>query len=252
MKKRIAILGSTGSIGTQALDVIRKQKDFFEVELLTAHSNCDLLIEQAKEFLPNTVVISDKEKYLVLKESLSSLPIKVFAGADECLGKEIRFKRSEVGVHFTGGRNKHPGWLCRHFEVGENVAGLVVHRAEGDAVLRDKTLHLLLGAVPRHTDDGDFVRPGLLCHLDRGGFSVANASRRCPKPERHRFTSERRGVELSTANKRRAELQDRNRLSARCCAASAGRHRGGARGRRGSSARDDAGGSRWGRWHRGI
>lgn len=82
MKKRIAILGSTGSIGTQALEVIRKQKDFFEVELLTANSNCNLLVEQAKEFLPNTVVIADKEKYKQLKDNLAALPIKVFAGEE--------------------------------------------------------------------------------------------------------------------------------------------------------------------------
>ncbi len=85
MKKRIAILGSTGSIGTQALDVIRSQKDFFEVELLTANSNTELLIAQAKEFLPNTVVVSDKEKYGILKEALSALPIKIFAGSESIL-----------------------------------------------------------------------------------------------------------------------------------------------------------------------
>jgi 1-deoxy-D-xylulose-5-phosphate reductoisomerase len=82
LKKRIAILGSTGSIGTQALDVIKAQQQHFEIELLTANTNVDLLIQQAKDFLPATVVICDKEKYFQLKESLKNLPIKVFAGND--------------------------------------------------------------------------------------------------------------------------------------------------------------------------
>ena len=60
MKKRIAILGSTGSIGQQALNVIRNHADLFEVEVLTAHSNYERLIQQAIEFRPNTVVITNK------------------------------------------------------------------------------------------------------------------------------------------------------------------------------------------------
>ncbi|MEO7046194.1 MAG: 1-deoxy-D-xylulose-5-phosphate reductoisomerase, partial [Ferruginibacter sp.] len=79
-KKRIAIFGSTGSIGTQALDVIRSHSDLFEVEILTAHSNADLLIEQAMEFSPNAVVIGDESKYEKIKTALSSKDIKVFAG----------------------------------------------------------------------------------------------------------------------------------------------------------------------------
>jgi len=82
VKRRIGILGSTGSIGTQALEVIREQKDFFEVELLTAGSNAALLIEQAIEFLPNTVVIGHHEKYTEVKNALSSFPIKVFCGEE--------------------------------------------------------------------------------------------------------------------------------------------------------------------------
>jgi 1-deoxy-D-xylulose-5-phosphate reductoisomerase len=80
--KRIAILGSTGSIGTQALDVIRDHKDIFRVEVLTAGNNSDLLITQAKEFRPNTVVIANKDKYQKVSEALSDLPIKVFAGIE--------------------------------------------------------------------------------------------------------------------------------------------------------------------------
>lgn len=81
-KKRIAVFGSTGSIGTQALDVIRKHSNMFEVEILTAQSNDDLLIEQALEFLPNAVVIGDEKKYEKVKEALASKNVKVFCGED--------------------------------------------------------------------------------------------------------------------------------------------------------------------------
>lgn len=78
--KRLAILGSTGSIGTQALDVVTTHPEMFEVEILSAHSNADLLIQQAKQFAPNAVVVTDETKYQTVKDALSSLPIKVFAG----------------------------------------------------------------------------------------------------------------------------------------------------------------------------
>ena len=78
--KKIAILGSTGSIGTQALEIAREQKDRIQVEVLTANSNADLLIAQAKEFNPNHVVIADESKYLQVKEALANDDIKVFAG----------------------------------------------------------------------------------------------------------------------------------------------------------------------------
>ncbi len=80
IKKRIAIFGSTGSIGTQALEVIRANTNLFEVEILTAQTNDELLITQALEFRPNAVVIGDETKYQKLKETLSSTDIKVFAG----------------------------------------------------------------------------------------------------------------------------------------------------------------------------
>ncbi|MBA3972220.1 MAG: 1-deoxy-D-xylulose-5-phosphate reductoisomerase, partial [Bacteroidetes bacterium] len=79
-KKNIAILGSTGSIGTQALEVIRANPDAFAVEVLTGNGNADLLIKQAIEFDPNTVVIADESKYQYVKEALASYDIKVFAG----------------------------------------------------------------------------------------------------------------------------------------------------------------------------
>ncbi|MEP6712470.1 MAG: 1-deoxy-D-xylulose-5-phosphate reductoisomerase [Ferruginibacter sp.] len=79
-KKRIAIFGSTGSIGTQALDVIRSHSDLLEVEILTAQTNDELLITQALEFSPNAVVIGDEHKYEKVKAALSSKAIKVFTG----------------------------------------------------------------------------------------------------------------------------------------------------------------------------
>lgn len=82
MKKQIAICGSAGSIGTQALDVVRSQPDFFEVSLLTTHTNADLLIAQAKEFSPNAVVITNSEKYLYVKDALAAEPVKVYAGIE--------------------------------------------------------------------------------------------------------------------------------------------------------------------------
>jgi len=78
--RRIAIFGSTGSIGTQALEVIATHPDKFSVEILTAHSNEELLIEQARKFNPNMVVIGDEKKYQKVKDELASTDVKVFAG----------------------------------------------------------------------------------------------------------------------------------------------------------------------------
>ncbi|MFY9151291.1 MAG: 1-deoxy-D-xylulose-5-phosphate reductoisomerase [Prolixibacteraceae bacterium] len=82
MKKRIAILGSTGSIGTQALEVISQNPDHFEVEVLTANNNLELLISQAKKFQPNVVVITNSCHYDDVKEALKEEPIKVYAGRE--------------------------------------------------------------------------------------------------------------------------------------------------------------------------
>ena len=79
-KKKIALFGSTGSIGTQAIEVIRANPILFEVEILTAQSNHERLISQALEFNPNAVVIGDESKYLLVKDALSSSGIKVFSG----------------------------------------------------------------------------------------------------------------------------------------------------------------------------
>ena len=82
MKKRIAILGSTGSIGKQTLEVIENNNDKFEVEVLTANNNVDLLIQQAKKFQPNAVVVVNTEKYKYVSEALSNDNVKVYAGND--------------------------------------------------------------------------------------------------------------------------------------------------------------------------
>lgn len=79
--KRLAILGSTGSIGTQALEVVRLHPGLFEVEILSAHSNAQLLVEQATMFRPNAVVITDESQYETVKQALASQPVKVFCGA---------------------------------------------------------------------------------------------------------------------------------------------------------------------------
>ena len=82
MKRHIAILGSTGSIGTQALEVVRELPDLFEIEVLTANKNADLLIKQALEFKPNSIVIADESLFETVSEALRNEPIKVFAGVE--------------------------------------------------------------------------------------------------------------------------------------------------------------------------
>ena len=79
-KKRIAIFGSTGSIGTQALNVIAANPHLFSAEILTAQNNDELLVQQALQFNPNIVVIGDEKRYLKVKEALSKTQVKVFAG----------------------------------------------------------------------------------------------------------------------------------------------------------------------------
>lgn len=81
-RKHLAILGSTGSIGTQALDVVEANKDLFVVEVLTANSNSELLIQQALQYKPNAVVIANESKYDEVKNALNSTDIKVYAGKE--------------------------------------------------------------------------------------------------------------------------------------------------------------------------
>lgn len=94
-KKKIAILGSTGSIGTQTLEVIKANPDKFVVEVLTANGNADLLIKQAIEFNPNAVVIADESKYQNVKEALQKEDIKVFAG-NKAISQVVQMESIDV------------------------------------------------------------------------------------------------------------------------------------------------------------
>ncbi|MBW8048747.1 MAG: 1-deoxy-D-xylulose-5-phosphate reductoisomerase [Cytophagales bacterium] len=94
-KRHIAILGSTGSIGTQALDVIRNNPDFFVIEILTANNNAELLIRQAIEFNPNAVVIVNETKYKQVFEALDPKGIKVFAG-EKSLTQIVEFDSIDI------------------------------------------------------------------------------------------------------------------------------------------------------------
>ena len=80
--KKICILGSTGSIGTQTLQVIEEHPDLFEAYVLTANSQADLLIEQARKFQPAAVVIADESKYQYVQDALAAEPIQVYARSD--------------------------------------------------------------------------------------------------------------------------------------------------------------------------
>ena len=94
-KKHIAILGSTGSIGTQTLEVIAANPHLFKVEVLTAHSNAELLASQAIQFDVNAVVITDETKYAWLKEKLAHTDIKVFAG-EQALSEVVTFEKIQL------------------------------------------------------------------------------------------------------------------------------------------------------------
>lgn len=93
--KNITILGSTGSIGTQALEVVRDHPEIFKVSVLSALKNAELLIQQAREFQPETVVICDESQYLYVKDSLSSFNIEVLAG-EEALSEVAAFPKSDI------------------------------------------------------------------------------------------------------------------------------------------------------------
>lgn len=97
MKKQLAILGSTGSIGTQTLDVVAEYPDLFEVYTLTANNNVELLIEQAKRFNPDSVVIANEAHYPRLKEALKEYPIKVYAG-DEAIAQIVEAAPIDIVV----------------------------------------------------------------------------------------------------------------------------------------------------------
>jgi len=120
MRKRIAILGSTGSIGTQTLEVIAQNPDHFEVEVLTANNNIGLLIEQAKLFRPNVVVITNTCYYDQLKEALNDEQVKVYAGY-EALEQVVQMGTIDVVVAAMVG---YSGLIptCNAIKAGKHIA----------------------------------------------------------------------------------------------------------------------------------
>lgn len=119
-KKGLAILGATGSIGTQALEVYESYPDHFDLQVITAQSNADLLIQQALKYQPNAVVIGDESKYNVVKEALWSSDIHVYAG-EEALSQVVEF--SEVDIVLTalvGYAGLKPTMAAIH--AGKNIA----------------------------------------------------------------------------------------------------------------------------------
>lgn len=120
MKKRIAILGATGSIGTQTLEVVEKNPDLFEVEVLTANNNTQLLIAQAKKFQPNVVVISNSCHYDEVSEALRKEPIKVYAGR-EALQQVVEMSTIDVVVTAMVG---YSGLIptCNAIKAGKHIA----------------------------------------------------------------------------------------------------------------------------------
>ncbi|WP_372949628.1 1-deoxy-D-xylulose-5-phosphate reductoisomerase [Mariniphaga sp.] len=120
MKKRIAILGSTGSIGTQSLEVIDKNPELFEVEVLTAYNNVELLISQAKKFQPNAVVIANENNYSIVSEALQNEPIKIFAGTD-ALNQVVQMETIDLVITaMVGYSGLIPTWHA--VKAGKNIA----------------------------------------------------------------------------------------------------------------------------------
>jgi 1-deoxy-D-xylulose-5-phosphate reductoisomerase len=120
MKKRIAILGSTGSIGTQSLEVIEKNPEMFEVEVLTANNNVELLITQAKKHQPNAVVIANSNKYKIVSEALEKEQVKVFAGID-ALNQVVQMETIDLVITaMVGYSGLIPTWHA--VNAGKNIA----------------------------------------------------------------------------------------------------------------------------------
>jgi 1-deoxy-D-xylulose-5-phosphate reductoisomerase len=120
MKKRIAILGSTGSIGTQSLEVIDNNPELFEVEVLTANNNVELLIRQAKKYQPNAVVIANSDKYKTVQEALKSEDVKVYAGAD-AINQVVQMESIDfVITAMVGYSGLIPTWHA--VKAGKNIA----------------------------------------------------------------------------------------------------------------------------------
>lgn len=119
-KQTVAILGSTGSIGTQTLDVIDRHSELFEVYALTAHSNIDLLVKQAKRYRPEVVAIADERHYKTLREALDGLPAKVFAGADSICQIAAMSPTDTVVTAMVGYSGLLP--TVRAIEAGKKIA----------------------------------------------------------------------------------------------------------------------------------
>ena len=119
-KKSIAILGSTGSIGTQALEVVAANPESFQVEVLTAQTNADLLIEQAKKFKPNAVVIVNEDHYQKVKAALVPLDVKVFAG-ENALASVVQMDTIDLVITaLVGFAGLKP--TLNAIEAGKNIA----------------------------------------------------------------------------------------------------------------------------------
>lgn len=120
MKKRIAILGSTGSIGKQSLEVISCHPELFEVEVLTANNNVDLLVSQAKKYQPNAVVIGNPDKYRIVKEALQNEPVKIYAGMN-ALNQIVQMETIDLVITaMVGYSGLIPTWHA--VKAGKNVA----------------------------------------------------------------------------------------------------------------------------------
>ena len=120
MRKRIAILGSTGSIGRQSLEVIEQNPELFEVEVLTANNNTGLLISQAKKFQPNAIVIANENNYNTVKDALKNEPIKIYAGA-EALNQVVQMETIDLIVTaMVGYSGLIPTWHA--VKAGKNIA----------------------------------------------------------------------------------------------------------------------------------
>jgi len=118
--RKIAIFGSTGSIGTQTLDLVRKYPDLFRAEILTARNNVNLLIKQAKEFLPETVIIANEDHYSAVKDSLKSLKINVLAGEAEIVSAAVNCSSDLIVAAMVGYAGMKP--VVAAVGAGKNIA----------------------------------------------------------------------------------------------------------------------------------
>jgi 1-deoxy-D-xylulose-5-phosphate reductoisomerase len=145
LKKHITILGSTGSIGTQALDVVRANPEKFEIDCLIGWSNADLLIKQAVEFLPGTVVIGDQTRLERVKSALAHLPVKVFGGQQSIISMMEQESTEIVLTAFVGYAGLAPTLAA--IRAGKNIAlankeTLVVAGDLVTALAREKGVNL--------------------------------------------------------------------------------------------------------------